>query len=144
MKNFDDARKERLNRERQFVIGGETFTFRPSVRPEDVLDWFEMRTGESLTGDDGLTQRQQVEVYDRTVLAFLEPSQDEAWAKVRADADPPITIKDISDLIEWLFEEQAGRPTSQPSDSSTGSGSGETGTTSTGSSLSEEEMASTP
>lgn len=131
MKNFDTERNERASLERKFQMGGETFTYRAGVRPEDILSWFQMRSGETA---DELSQANQVAVYDDTILAFLDPGQAEKWARVRAEAEPPISLGDIADLIDWLFEEQAGRPTSQPSDSTNGSGSGGTGTTSTDSS----------
>lgn len=126
MKNFDEARNERASLERTFQIGGETFHYRPGVRPEEILPWFQMRAEEG--GE--LTQEQQLGVYDDTVLAYLVPGQEKAWKKVRETAEPPVTILDMAELIDWLFEEQAARPTGQPSDSSSGSESGATTTNS--------------
>lgn len=125
MRNFDEAREERLKRDRSFQIGGETFSYRAAVAPESILRWSQMTGGEI----DPLPEETAIEIFDETVLAFLEPGQDDKWKKVRdPNAKIPLNVGDLKDLVLWLFEEQSGRPTSPPSDSSGGSGSGETGT----------------
>lgn len=165
MKDFDTSRNTRLSRERSFKIGGEVFTYRPSVAPESILGWSRMTGGEfNLKDEQGkpvlgpqvpmrdakgelmfnklgellyrpgdpistLSEQDAIRVYDQTILAFMEPGQDEKWQKVRnADAENPLSVQDLSDLIQWLFEEVSGRPTEQPSGSSNGSESGGTGT----------------
>lgn len=129
MKNFDEARREREQRDRGFQIGGEDFTYRPAVAPEAILNWSKMTGGEM--GDD-LTEEAALSIFDETVVAFLEPGQDEKWAKVRdPKAAHPLNISDLRELVSWLFEEQSGRPTEPPSDSSDGPGSPTTGTPST-------------
>lgn len=136
MKNFDEVRLERAALERSFQIGGETFSYRSSVLPEDLLPYFKMRTKEP---GEPLTQEQQIAIYDDTVILYLADGEDKKWRKVRKEADPPISLSDIVDLIDWLFEEQASRPTGAPSDSSTGSGNGATTTNSRASSRSRAE-----
>lgn len=130
MKNFDEARKEREQRDRSFQIGGEDFTYRPAVAPEAILRWSQMTGGEMA---DELTEEQALAIFDETVVAFLEPGQEEQWAKVRdPEAAHPLNISDLRELVSWLFEEQTGRPTEPPSDSSDGPESPGTGTRSTG------------
>lgn len=112
MKDFDTARAERLNRERVFRIGGRDFTYRASVAPESLLAWDQR---EEKDGQEFL------DVIDETVIAFLEPGQEEAWSQVRAaDVENPLNISDIVDVIQWLFGEQSGRPTGPPSESTNG------------------------
>ena len=128
MKDFDEARAERQARDRSFRIGGKEFTYRPAVAPEAILRWSQMTGGEV----PELTEEQAIEIFDETVLAFLEVGQDGNWRAVRdPNAENPLNISDLRELVSWLFEEQTGRPTGQPSDSSPGSGSGGTGTPST-------------
>lgn len=128
MKNFDEARAERERRDRSFQIGGEEFTYRPAVAPETILRWSQMTGGEM----PDLTEEQALDIFDETVLAFLEPDQSEKWARIRnPKAAHPLNVADLRALVSWLFEEQAGRPTGKPSDSSGGPAKEKTGTPST-------------
>jgi hypothetical protein len=71
-------------------------------------------------------------IFDDTVVSFLEPGQEEKWAKVRdPNAAHPLNLTDLRALVAWLFEEQSGRPTEPPSDSSDGPETPGTGTRST-------------
>lgn len=127
-KNFDEGRQERLARQRSFTIGGETFTYKASVAPEVYLDWSKMVGGEY--GDE-LTEVKSIEIFDATIVGFLEPGQEEKWQKVRAiDAEFPLTLADMKDVVRYLFEENSGRPTGPSSDSSGGSRTAQTATTS--------------
>lgn len=149
MKNFDDSyellevvdgqlttitvsRAARLtSQDNQFRLNGETFTVRPGVAPEAILDYYRMLNGE--LGD--LKEEQALQIFDQTVLAFLEPGQEEAWRRARRpDCDNPVTVADIRGVVQWLIERQSGRPTSPPSGSTPGSSATEAGTQSTGAS----------
>ncbi len=126
MKNFDEARAEREKRDRSFQIGGESFTYRPAVAPETILRWSQMTGGEI----PDLTEQQALDIFDETVLAFLEPNQEEKWASIREpDVAHPLNVADLRELVAWLFEEQTGRPTGPPSDSSGGPATTETPST---------------
>lgn len=153
MKNFDTDRVKRQERDRSFVIGGKTFTHRASVAPEAILDWSKMVGGEYLVKDDNgvpildkddntistLSETESLEIYDKTVIAFLEPGQEEKWAEIRnPNAELPLSVDDLVDVVRHLFKETAGRPTGQPSDSTDGSEK-PAGTTSTDSSRSTQE-----
>jgi hypothetical protein len=39
VKDFDVERQKRVDKDRSFKIGGETFAFRAAVAPETILDW---------------------------------------------------------------------------------------------------------
>lgn len=143
--NFDTKRRERLQRDRTFIVGGETFEYKPSVAPEAILRWSKMTGGDYVLRDeDGvprldskgdpistLSEEDAIAIFDETILAFLETGQTEKWRKVRAaDVQNPLNVADMTEIVHWLFKEQSGRPTGQPSDSSSGSG-GQDETTST-------------
>jgi len=113
MKDFDQERDKRTEKERQFKIGGDVFTFKPAVPPEALFDWFDMGAGTS--------ERDAIAIIDQLIVSFLESGQEERWAAVRsADAKNPITNLDLLELVRWLIAEQTGRPTQPPSDSSDG------------------------
>lgn len=124
MKNFDEARLERAERDRTFVIGGQELVRRVGVRPDDILHWNQATGGEIVP-----TEQEWIEIYDETVIALLEPGMEEKWAAVRSITDNPLTVHDLLELIGYLLSEETGRPTGQPSDSSAGRKS--TGTIST-------------
>jgi hypothetical protein len=132
--------------ERSFVIGGETFVYRSAVAPEAFKRWSMMVSGEFLLRDERgrpilddfkqpvstLTETEALEIFDATVVAFLEPGQEEKWKKVRdPEAENPVTLQDMRALVRWLFEEQSARPTGPPSGSSRTSETASSGTPST-------------
>lgn len=120
---FTVSREERLKGERSFKIGGETFTHRVAVAPEVIHPWLE-------ASDTADSEADWLKILDETVVAMLEPGQEDKWRKVRdPEAENPITQLDLSALMRWLIEVTTGRPTGQPSDSSSGSdGSGTSST----------------
>ena len=122
MKNFDTDREQRAERDRGFQIGGETFTTKTAVRPEAMTAY------EAL--DDDAPVSEMLKVIDQTILAFVEENGHERWRKLREREDDPVTLADMNALINWLVEDQTGRPTQQPAPSSGGLGS--SGTPSTG------------
>jgi hypothetical protein len=157
-----DVRVSRVERaaipaeDRTFVIGGESFVYRSSVAPESFKKWSMMIGGEYVVKDERgrpmldadkqpistLTENEALAIYDDTVLAFLEPGQEEKWAKVRsADAANPLNLGDIKALMSWLFEVQSSRPIGRSNGSSPGSETTEPGTSSTAASSSPEETA---
>jgi len=125
MQNFDVERDARLEGERTFVIGGETFTYKPAVAPEALVAWADMNAD--------TPEADAIRIMDETVVAFLEAGQEEKWATVRNPAlSNPLTANDILGVIKWLVEEQTSRPTMPSSASSPGSGNGGPGTSLTG------------
>ena len=126
MRDFDVERAERETRDRTFRIAGHDFTFRPTVRPESLIEYSDF-----VTGRLDLEEKDAIALLDRTVKAYLEPELHEQWDAVRADelAGHPISSDDMFRLIGYMTEVQTLRPTKQSSDSSSGGES--TGTTST-------------
>ena len=114
--DFDQERQARVARLRTFRIGGEQFTVRASVRPEALLDW------ESVGGDT--SAEETLRVIDSTILALVENENGQAgaherWQALRTREDDAVSLEDLLDVMAWLMEQQTGRPTVQPSDSST-------------------------
>lgn len=123
MKNFDVARAERANRDRGFKIGGEEFLRKTGVRPEIMIAWEALGTNQD--------SEAVLNAVDEIVVGFLDPTNDaEArYRKIREREEDPVTLADLVELVQWLVEEETGRPTQQPSAST--SGDGGTSTTST-------------
>jgi len=134
-KDFDDHRRkkaEATRKEREFILGGEPFTARATVRPEAFAAWDSLNMEEA-------TPTEILKTADDTILQMIE-KKDGAHDRYRAvrerDDDDAIGLEDLTDLIQWLVEVQSGRPTEPPSDS--GPSPSETGTSSTADSSSPE------
>lgn len=123
MKNFDDDRKlvPFDEEERRFVLGGETFTVKPRVRPEVLIPWAKVTTESSMEDD--------VANVDATLKGLLEPESLDRFEQLRARETDPVAYLDLVAVLRWAVEVTAGRPTKQPSNS--GSGDGKNGTDST-------------
>lgn len=136
-RDFDEERAERFARPRTFKMGGKEFTFkvgfRPEIYAEYVTEYFEVMFRPGARGTEMLA------VLDRMIPKFLDSVDDSParWEELRARhiEDPEgaeesdVTIGDMHDLIEWLMEQQTGRPTRPRS--SSGNGRGRTGQSST-------------
>jgi hypothetical protein len=112
-KNFDEARAARAAEDRSFTIGGESFVRKVGVRPEVLADYENVDAAGSAT--DTLVE------IDKIVLEMVEDVDDghSRYRALRARTDDPITLLDMTDLVQWLIEEQTGRrPTPPPSPSS--------------------------
>lgn len=105
VRNFDEERQERYSQlDRTFEIGGESFEIMPSIRPE-VL--FEITDAER-SG----TMKDIVGIADDTIKAALgDEGQVARWQHVRAEADPPISGRDVVDVMNWVMETLGARPT---------------------------------
>ncbi len=122
MKDFDLIRLEKVNPDRGFRIGGEEFTFKPTVDAESWAAWLD---GDSTTQADYLVEM------DKFILACLEDGQEEKWKKVR---DPhlkpmPLSKDDIQEVIVHIIEVVVGRPTVRPSASPGGESANGTSST---------------
>lgn len=112
MKNFDTERKAREIpvEERTFVLGGETFIGRSSVRPEVLTKWDGI-------GDD-MPITEVLKATDDTILALIEDDGAHArYLALRAKEDDPLTVPDLVAVGMWLVEVQTGRPTEPPTGS---------------------------
>lgn len=110
MKNFDTERQAREipAEERTFVLGGETFIGRSSVRPEALTKWDGI-------GDD-MPVTEVLKATDDTILALIEDTDNahERYRALRQKEDDPLTIPDLVAVGTWLVEVQTGRPTDPP------------------------------
>jgi hypothetical protein len=144
VKNFDDHRKkkdEATRTEREFLLGGERFTAAARVRPEAFMEWDSIDM-ENTPAAEILANA------DKTILSLIEKKDGahDRYRAVRENEEDPLSLEDLTDLIQWLVEVQSGgRPTEKSSGSSTTSE--ETGTRLTDSSPSpeseEEQLVST-
>lgn len=117
MKDFDEARRIREQKDRSFVLSGQTFTYRAAVAPEAILAW-----SDAVTGNAELTEAEWLHMFDQTVLAILDADQEEKWRAARSiDAPHPLNLDDIRAVMRWLIGEATGRPTGEPQGSSDGS-----------------------
>lgn len=124
MQDFEAKRRARIDRDRQFTIGGEILIYRASVRPEAMLEWS--------TITPGATDDESLPLLDNLVQQFVTEQSFEKWKALRqVDGDEALNLEDITDVIEWLVERQSGRPTESSSASADGSQTTSTGTSST-------------
>ena len=115
-KDFDEI----LNKEHKFTVRGETFAFH-DTSPE-VLSTFDISTN----GDDPSAVWKSI---DTQIMLFLEEEEHERWATLRSRQKDPVTIAQLTAILEWLMETQTGRPTETPSPSASGRGRAEASST---------------
>ena len=148
LKAFKEQRRLRAEQDRSFDLEGVTLTYRAAVAPEVPLRFQEATDALAQWADDvnrllatangttpdipaqPVTEADLLRVYDDTVIACLEDSSAEAWAKLRApDAPYPLLGEEVYRLAVYLI----GKTTSLPTDGLLGSSSTqpETATTST-------------
>lgn len=110
-KDFDAERNSNGQPEQTFVLGGETFTVRRFVHA-DVLATFGRRDVQNF-GDT-------LDAYDGFVKACLAEGDAEKWDKVRREADPPLTVGTVEQVLWWIMDQATGRPTEASSSSRRG------------------------
>lgn len=120
-RDFDAERREKPTKE--FVLGGETFTLRRTIRPEVMTDFEDL--------DPTTPAVETMKIVDRLIQAFILPEQADTWDRVRASDDPEnaVGLDDLMDVTKWCIGEVTGRNPTQPSSSI--SPPGEAGTPST-------------
>lgn len=113
MRNFDDARAQRAQADRGFQIGGEQFLRRSSVRPEATEAWEAVNLNS--------TQKETLAAIDETICNLVEPGKGgeahKRWMKLRQREEDAVSLGDMLEIVQWLVEEQAQRPTEPPSSS---------------------------
>lgn len=143
MKNFDEAhdfgignegvrvasREEILGMERDFMLGGETFTRRAFLHPRIMARFW------SLEGP--IDQAMLDEIYG-IALACVEEKDRERLKARFDDEDDPISYVTLRELIAWFITEETGRPFSNPNESGPGSETTAASTSSTAGSPSAE------
>ena len=138
MRDFDIQRKIRAEADRTFMIGGEKFVRRASVRPEATQPWDDVQAE--------TPQAETLAAMDETLLNLIEPgSRGEAhkrWKALRQREEDAITLGDMIELFQWLVGEMTGRPILPPLSSFEEPGANGTSSTD-GSSLPDLQEAST-
>lgn len=142
MKDFDTERRARLEQarsvDRSFQFGGEVFERRISVMPESLLP-LDMLKAPKLAEDGrtvlepGSSIAEDFAAIDAVILAHIDtdadPTAEDRYLRVRANQADIVTADDLRRLMDWLVNEDTGRPTG-PSGNSSGSPA-RTGTEST-------------
>lgn len=111
MKDFDVERLKNGKDPETFTIGGEKFTLRDYV-PAESLALF------SRTEVNGFADT--LKVYDEFVKAVVIEKDYPKWEKVRQEADPPLTLWAVEQVVFWAMGVAAGRPTEASSSSRRG------------------------
>lgn len=113
MTRFHDFDADRNTEPITFRFGGRDFTAKATC-PSDVMLRF-------IADGAADSQSAQVDAVDAFMRQVLDAGDVEKWEAAKTDPVAPVSIKDCSDLINWLVEEYSGRPTSEPSPSADGS-----------------------
>src|SRR5262245_2222585 len=111
MKDFD----EELVEDRTFKLAGETFTWK-YIRPETLFNLADDLQKQNGANDGGLS------LLDAQVTIFLNEGDLDRWKSLRERDENPVTLGQLTTLVEWLVEAQSGRPTETPAPSVTGRG----------------------
>jgi len=132
--DFDDALRQRKQREQTFTLRGATFRLNPSPRPEIITAFEDALDGMRLPpGTPGYVNGiHMLEVYDALVKEHIRPMDHAEYDRLRkVEGEDAITISDLEILAKGLLAMAAGRPFEQPDASSGGSQNGTPGTHST-------------
>jgi hypothetical protein len=115
MKDFDQERAIRTapsEDERTFVLAGESFTIRASVRADTLAHASDV-TADSKVSDD-------VAAFDALIEGFLEEHDRPRYRLLRARETDPVTFDDLMEVAAWMVSVNSGRPTQQASPSTAG------------------------
>ena len=117
MIDLDQRRKERGERDRTILLGGQEFLIRASVQPETMIAWEEMEVD--------TPPLEMLAIMDDLVGKLVEPSTPgddpvARWAELRAREEDAISLEDIFSVIREATSITSGRPTVAPSLSSPG------------------------
>ena len=110
-RDFDAERTANGQPQVTFKVGGEEFTVRRFVSA-DVLADFGRRDITNF-GDT-------MEAYDTFVKACIEEADVPKWEKVRKEADPPLTVNAVEQILWHIMDVATGRPTEVSSPSRRG------------------------
>lgn len=115
MRDFDQERRAREEQDRSFIIGGETFVRRASVRPEAIAEFDAI--------DTATKPADVLRIADDALLGMIEAEGHDRWRTLRQREEDAVNLGDILAVVEWLIEAQVERtPTQQPSPSTAGRG----------------------
>lgn len=112
----------------RFKIDGELFEGVPEIPGELMLEY---GVKSALLSKDDLTTDEQLSIIKALMGIMVMPESFERLVARLRDRTNPLTIETFMKVMNWLFTQYAGRPTTPDSDSSDGSGDQESGTNST-------------
>lgn len=114
----------------QFKLDGDVFT---GVREIPAVKAMEFSGHADKLLRDDLPTDERIAGFMDILHLLLLPESAELFISRLNDPVNPIGIQTMLKVVPWLFEQYAMRPTTPDSDSSTGSGNPESGTSSTAS-----------
>ena len=129
MQNFDESRDARKASDRTFQIGGELFVRKVGVRPEVIAAYESLNEATNATETLALIDSVVCDMIDDDGQALADGERitkvgakgHARYRKLREREDDPISLGDMTGLVEWLIETETGRvPTQQPSPSRRG------------------------
>jgi hypothetical protein len=123
--NLDEALKNRPS----FTLNGVDFLCKPGLQWKTLA-----KAGsaiDSARGDPEDIEAAMLQFFDVVLVKTARPKMHELLEAEDTDDDDetvlPISIKQLSDIVQWLIEQYTGRPTQPSSDSSDSpNGTGET------------------
>jgi hypothetical protein len=110
--------------DRTFKMGGGSFRWRELHYTEGSKLW-EQYTAPAENGDRAFLQDAEKAI--ETILFLLEPESKAEFKKLMARKTDPVPRHQIMQLYHWLFSVVTGPSTAPPSDSGTGGGTTEAG-----------------
>lgn len=112
----------------RFRLDGDVFT---GVRDIPAVLAMEFSNHSEQLKRDDAPMEERIEGFKNILRLLLEPESAELFISRLTDSVNPIGVQTMLKVVPWLFEQYAQVPTTPDSDSSTGSGSPESGTSST-------------
>lgn len=112
----------------QFKLDGDIFT---GVREIPAIKALEFSGHSDKLKRDDVPMSERIALFMDIIRLLLEPQSAERFIARLNDTANPIGLPTMMKVVPWLFEQYSLRPTEPDSDSSTGSGNPESGTSST-------------
>lgn len=112
----------------QFKLDGDIFT---GVRDIPAIKALEFSGHSDKLKREDVPMEERIALFMDILRLLLEPESAERFISRLSDTGNPIGLPTMLKIVPWLFEQYSLRPTEPDSDSSTGSGNPESGTSST-------------
>lgn len=112
----------------QFKLDGDIFV---GVRDIPAIKALEFSGHADKLKLEGVPIEERIKMFMDILRLLLEPDSADRFISRLNDGVNPIGLKTLLKIVPWLFEQYAQVPTEPDSDSSTGSGNPESGTSST-------------
>lgn len=122
MKDFT-RKREKI----EFKVDDDVFTAKSPIPAQVLIEFAQTFSGLS----EASTIDEQLSAFNAVLELVLMPASLERFRSRMSDAEEPIAIDQVEEVITWLFEAYGMRPTETPSDSSDGPASPDAGMNST-------------